>query len=363
MALRLAVALALTVLCGCRTLSPSPVLPTQVSPYAPELAFSGRIERSDPRGPRFAWGGTSLTVRFTGTSLALRLAELPKSGHPLPNRYRVRIDDGPPFDLYLSPSPLLYRLAERLRAGPHVLRLERETEAFVGESQLLGLELDPGASLLPAPPPPARRLEFLGDSGMTGYGIEAPGPQCSYSVETQRASLAYPALVARVLGAEATVLAWAGKGVSVNYGDDPSPTLPQLYSRWEFQSWVPHAVVIHLGANDLKSKRTTDEGFISAYASLVGSIRQHYPEAHVLCVLGPTLRDDWPPGARRRARALLSKVLELRQQAGDTRVHLVEVPPRTPEEGVGCDWHPSPRTHQRVAEQFIPLLSNLLGWE
>jgi len=39
------------------------------------------------------------------------------------------------------------------------------------------------------------------------------------------------------------------------------------------------------------------------------------------------------------------------------------VPVRTKEEGIGCQWHPSARTHQRVAGQLTEVLRELLGWE
>ena len=90
------VVIALAVLSGCRT------VPVQVSPQAPELRFSGRVDRGDAQGPRLAWGGTSLTVRFTGTSLGLRLLDLPKVEELAPNRFRFSVDGAPFRDLYVG---------------------------------------------------------------------------------------------------------------------------------------------------------------------------------------------------------------------------------------------------------------------
>lgn len=363
----LGVIVLLGALSGCAT------APVRVAPHAPELRFSGRVERSDPQGPRMAWSGTALSVRFTGTSLGLRLVDGPKREEPGPNRYRVSVDGGPWFDLYVSQAPVLYRVAEGLPQGEHTLRLERETEALVGETQLLGVELDPGARLLPAPPPPARRLEFLGDSGVTGFGIEGANEQCSYSVETQRSSLTYAALVAQALGAEAHVIAYSGKGVVVNYGSDGEPTLPQLYAQalpqraqspWDFQQWVPDAVLIQLGANDFWKEHPGEERFGRGYRELVERVRRRYPRAHIFCLLASGLADTWPKEvqARSSARVLLGGVVEALRQAGDERVHFVEVPVRTEEEGLGCLWHPGRRTHQRTAEQLTAVLRQALGW-
>ncbi|WP_395808172.1 SGNH/GDSL hydrolase family protein [Archangium minus] len=358
----------LAALSGCRT------VPVQVSPQAPELRFGGRVDRADPQGPRLSWGGTSLTVRFTGTSIGLRLLDLPKVEEHAPNRFRFSVDGAPFRDLYVGEGHMLYRLAEGLPQGEHVLRLEKETEPVVGETQLLGLELDPGARVLPAPPGPARRIEFVGDSGLTGFGIEGKNELCSFNAETQRNSRTWASLTAQALGAEASIVAFSGKGVAVNYANDPTPPLPQLYartlphredSRWDFTSWVPDAVLIQLGSNDFWKEHPGEERFRDAYRSLVESIRGHYPSAHIVCVLGSSLSDNHPKEvkARTHARAMISGVVETLRQAGDARVHFVEVPPRLEDEGFGCTWHPSRKTHQRVAEQMTRYLRELLGWK
>ncbi|WP_158502040.1 SGNH/GDSL hydrolase family protein [Vitiosangium sp. GDMCC 1.1324] len=358
----------LTVLGGCRT------VPVQVSPQAPELRFSGRVDRGDPQGPRLSWGGTSLTVRFTGTSLGLRLLDMPKVQEYAPNRFRFSVDGGPFRDLYVGEGRLLYRVAEGLPEGVHVLRLEKETESVVGETQFLGLELDPGARLLPAPPGLSRRIEFVGDSGLTGFGVEGKNELCTFNAETQRNSLTWASLTAQALGAEASFIAFSGKGVAVNYSNDPTPTLPRLYeralpyredSRWNFKSWVPDAVVIQLGSNDFWKEHPGEERFRGAYRALVDDIRGRYPGAHIVCVLSGSITDAYPKdlNARTHARALISGVVEALRQAGDARVHFVEVPPRLEDEGLGCSWHPSRKTHQRVSEQMIPLLREVLGWK
>ncbi|OJH37756.1 SGNH/GDSL hydrolase family protein [Cystobacter ferrugineus] len=359
--------IALALLAGCRG------VPVQVSPQSPALRFSGRVDWREPSGPRIAWGGSALTVRFTGTSLGIRLLDLPKYEEAAPNRFRFSVDGAPFRDLYIGEGPLLYRIAEGLPRGEHVLRLEKETEPAVGETQLLGLELDPGARLLPAPPAPPRRIEFIGDSGLTGFGIEGKNAQCSFNAETQRASLTWGALTAQALGAEASFVAFSGKGVTVNYGNDPTPPLPQLYTRtlphrddapWNFSSWTPDAVVIQLGANDFWKEHPGEERFRDAYRALVTDIRGHYPQAHIVCVLGSGVSDTHPKDvqARTRVRELLSGLVDTLRQQGDPRVHFAEVPANREDEGLGCLWHPSRKTHQRTAEQMTPLLREWLGW-
>jgi lysophospholipase L1-like esterase len=161
--------------------------------------------------------------------------------------------------------------------------------------------------------------------------------------------------------------------MAVNYDNDPTPPMSQLYertlpyredSRWDFQAWVPDAVVIQLGANDF-SKEHPGERFQNTYRELVERIRGRYPGAHIVCVLGASISDTWPKDlhARTTLRAILSSMVGSLRQAGDARVHFVEVPQSREDEGLGCMWHPSRKTHQRVAEQMTPYLRELLGWK
>ena len=104
---------------------------------------------------------------------------------------------------------------------------------------------------------------------------------------------------------------------------------------------------------------------LTAYRSLVQSIRGHYPEAHIVCVLGSGVSDSHPKDiqARTRVRELLLRLVESSRAAGDTRVHFAEVPANREDEGLGCLWHPSRKTHQRTAAQMTPLLREWLGWD
>jgi len=124
-------------------------------------------------------------------------------------------------------------------------------------------------------------------------------------------------------------------------------------------------VVIQLGANDFWKEHPGEERFRGAYRALVDRIRGNYPKAHIVCVLGSGITDTHPKDlkARTHARALISGMVEALRQAGDSRVHFVEVPPRLDDEGLGCTWHPSRKTHQRTAEQMTPFLGELRGWK
>jgi len=351
-----------------------------VSPYARELRFSGRVDRSDPQGPRFAWSGTRFKVRFTGTMVRVRLRDLPKvpdpRGRTWPNRFQVTLDEQPPSQVLVrAGAEILFEQAGLLDAT-HQLEVYKQTEAMVGESQLLGIELSPGGRLLPPRfPPPSRHIAFFGDSVTTGYGDEGTGSNCHYSAHTQNHLLTYGELTAQALGAEAMDISWSGRGVVRNNPDAPAgaPVLPQLAdltlpahpdSPWDDSSWKPDVVVVNLGANDFASGDPGEAVFKAGYEGFLVHLRARYPEAFLVACIGPTLNDQWPPGVQRRTKArrfVFASVLDLKRH-GDHRVDFLEFPETVASDGYGCDFHPSLATHRAMSTLLVARLRSLLGW-
>ena len=323
----------------------------------PAVRFVGRFDRSDPAGPRFAWSGSGIIARFSGTAVGVRLA----GGQ----QYTVLIDgEQQPT---LTPTGNVDPLAVGLTPGEHVVELYRRTEASQGEAQFLGFDFVDGELLAP-PPPAARRIEIIGDSISCGYGVEGADSSCSFTPETENHYLTYGAIAARDVGAELVTVAWSGKGLVCNYGDDatsctdPMPlyfdrTLPQQPdSRWGFDAYQPQAVVINLGTNDFSTDVDPSVAdFEAAYVSLLERVRAAYPAASVFCTVGPLLG-----GADlATARASIENAVAARVAAGDTGVEVFELAETNPSDGYGCDYHPSPRTHEIMAEALIDALEQL----
>ncbi|HEY0706046.1 MAG TPA: hypothetical protein VGG33_04580, partial [Polyangia bacterium] len=184
--------------------------------------YVGRMDFGDSKGPRFAWSGSGVVARFSGTSVGVKLG----GGQ----QYTVVLD-GKVLPTLKPSSSALVPLAAGLTPDSHVIELYRRTEAEGGESQFLGFEFGGGGTLLAPPPAPARRLEVIGDSISTGFGIEGVHP-CNFSFDTQNHYLTYGAVAARALGAELITTAWEGKGLVCNVGDGPCTNpLPTYYDR------------------------------------------------------------------------------------------------------------------------------------
>ncbi|HEX3694707.1 MAG TPA: SGNH/GDSL hydrolase family protein [Polyangia bacterium] len=326
---------------------------------APAVRFVGRFDRSDPAGPRFAWSGSGMIARFSGTSVGIKLNGA--------QQYTVLIDGVLKPKLLPAAGGALSPIASGLSAGEHVVEIYRRTEANQGEAQFLGFDFG-GGTLLAPPPTPTRRIEMIGDSITCAYGIEGANMNCTYTEDTQDQYLAYGSIAARNAGADVVTVAWSGKGVVCNYGDDPTSCvdpLPIYYDRtlperadshWDFSQWQPQVVVINLGTNDFSTAvDPTPAQFSTAYQTFLQHIRSKYPTALILCTVAPLLGGSDLTTARAAIDAAVAAT-------GDANIKSFTMDPTDPADGYGCDYHPSVKTHQKMAAVLTAKLKTELGW-
>jgi lysophospholipase L1-like esterase len=325
------------------------------TPGAPAVHFVGRVDTTDPDAVKFAWSGTGVVARFQGTQVGVRL-----SGQ----EYTVVLDGM--VRPKLVPGNGTTPIATGLTAGEHTVEIYRRTEAQQGVSTFMGFDF--GGGTLLAPPAVSRRLEFVGDSITCGYGNEGPDMNCGFTPQTENHYLAYPALTARALGAEVSTIAWSGKGVVCNYGDDASSCtnpLPTYYERilpdqatpaWDFSKFQPDAVVVNLGTNDLSTTSDpTAMQFEAAYRALLEKIRSKYPNAHILCTNGPMLGGN----DLTTVRGYLTNVVTA---LADPKISTFAIDAQDGSDGYGCDYHPSLARHQKVATVVTAAIKAKLGW-
>jgi hypothetical protein len=165
-----------------------------------------------------------------------------------------------------------------------------------------------------------------------------------------------------------STVAWSGKGVACNYGDDASSCtdpLPTYYERilpdqatpaWDFSKFVPDAVVVNLGTNDLStSTDPTQAEFEGAYRALLETIRSKYPDAHILCTNGPMLNGT----ELTTVRGYLTNVVTA---LADAKISTFTIDAQDGSDGYGCDWHPSLARHEKVAAVVTAAIKAKLGW-
>ncbi len=332
---------------------PSSISASTGAVFAPGVRPIGRVDVQDPAGPRFAWSGAGLAVRFHGTQLDARIKAV--WGDAL----QITVDGKPAPTIQLRAEKENYAIVSGLPEGDHEVDLVKRTEARVGEVQLLGFT----QPLLDPPPAPPRRIEIVGDSISAGYGNEGPDQHCRFTPQTENATITYGALAAKNLGAEASIVAWSGKTIDevASLYERALPTRPD--NRWDPRGFVPDAVVVNLGTNDV-TRGDGQAPFVASLLKLVDRVRAQHANVPVVLCVGSMLTDTYPPGKQTltRARAGVRAAVDQKRKAGDLRVSYLEFPTQDPGVGYGCDYHPSARTHQMMAERLTQHLKTELGW-
>ncbi|MFZ6026069.1 MAG: SGNH/GDSL hydrolase family protein [Chloroflexota bacterium] len=352
----------------------------RIHPDDPHITYSGRIDFSDPKRPRFSAPGVYIRAAFRGTAAAVWLEDEFKWGHDR-NYYDVVLDGTAVFKLAPQKTVQRYVAFTGLPQGEHTLTLHKRTEAGIGFSEFLGFEFD--GEILPSAPRSARRIEWIGDSITCGAGNEAANesPECledGWGQPYHNARLSYAAITARRLQAEYHLTAVSGIGLVRNYSNqyDARP-LPEVYDliylenagspAWEPARFVPDVLSIALGTNDFSPgdgdrPRMDVDTFASAYLQFAGKLRRYYPAAHIFCVSSPMLGDGWPEAADRfatRQREAISQVVDDFNRRGDEKVHKFF---STHLSGRGCGTHPDVAQHEFLAEELSAAIASVMGW-
>jgi lysophospholipase L1-like esterase len=353
----------------------NPTTDTPVADGPPRVSYIGRTDLSDADAPRIGWSGTRVIVRFEGTALSVDIDEEEISDGG--SRYDIALDGKSITTLALESTGLkTYDIVKDLPAGTHVVTMTRRTEAQVGVSQFKAFHFPNGGKLLAPPIEPARRIEFVGDSEMVGYGIECQDKTAGFSAATENELLTYPELAATTLHAEMHNLGFSGKGVYRNglpggerYGAYYPRAVPRAEAvAWDFTTWKPDVIWVALGANDYDNggddtrPPPTFDHFKGAYSTLLDTIRGKNPDAKIVLVLQSFVNDIYPAGYNGRTN-IRNALTQLVAERGDANLFFAELPEAKDEDLTGCDSHPNPGLHQKLAPIVSAKIAEITGWK
>lgn len=258
------------------------------------------------------------------------------------------------------------------------IRVIKLSEAAFGYAGLQELSID-GELLSSAEScsaNPAAKIEFIGDSITCGYGIEGVWSEDThFSTQTERADKSYAFLTAKKLNAEFQCCSWSGIGIISNYVDPLTENLPDTKllmpavwpytdkslsirlglepELWEESRFSPDIVVIHLGTNDASWVRGMEERrlhFTACYAQLIESVHQRSPKAKICCCLGVMGQD--------LCKSVCEAVKLFKENFPSVEIKTVIFPVQKDEDGIAIDWHPSAKTHEKIANQLTEELKN-----
>jgi hypothetical protein len=357
--------------------SPKGESQSQIGADDPLIKYTGRIDFSNPKAPRFAWSGVSIKAAFEGSVCQILLNDYASgtdaTGGNHANYFNLIIDNKRIQVLKCDKGGKQIYKVDSLSDSNHIIEIFKRTEALIGEVEFKGLILASGKKLLPLPVAQnVRRMEFIGNSITCGYGNEGPDQECKFSGATENAYMAYGAITARNLNAEYVAVPFSGKGLTRNYDEGPQETMPQLYDRilaanpdlkWDFKKYTPDVVVINLGTNDFAHSNPDSALFVGTYIKFIGTIRSNYPNASIICLTGSMMSDSGPQD--RKALSTLKKyiqaVLTEFNKKGDTKVYTFNMSGQG-SLGFGCDWHPSVKQHEKNAKELTAFVKEKMGW-
>ncbi|OJJ14219.1 hypothetical protein BKI52_43915 [marine bacterium AO1-C] len=328
------------------------------------LDYFGRINYSNPKMPEFYWPGTSVELRFRGSSFVNVLLEDEKGK----NYFNIILNgnSNKPTVLHCKKGKGKYQVLKGLDPRQtYRVTIFKRTETDEGHTKFAGVELSQGAQVMLVKRKRRPRIEFYGNSITVGMGNEDLSGRKNTNPAFKNNYLSYAAITARELRLEYRCIAKSGIGVMVSWYD---MIMPEMYhrlhpekadSRHDFTDWTPDIVVVNLFQNDswlvnmpgdpnhkkrFAKGKPQPQQIVQAYVNFIRSLRKVYPKAHIVCTLGSMNAVQYgKPWKGYIAQA----VTQMKQQHRDQKLHTVFFAYNNRRFG-----HPVVADHRKMANQL-----------
>jgi lysophospholipase L1-like esterase len=323
----------------------------------PSIQYTGRIDFSNPALPRFWSPGVYIQAWFTGNTCNIILHDemLYGSFH----NYLEIVVDEQLLRIRMQGKTDTIHLDAYLRPGDHTLTICKNTESNIGYIEFAGIRCE---ALLPPPPKPGRKIEFIGNSITCGTGSDQSAIPCGAGQwqDQHNAYLSYGPVTARALHAQWQLSAVSGIGLIHSCCNLPI-TMPPVFDKvnlrtdsiaWDFSRYQPDVVTICLGQNDGIQDSTL---FCNAYTRFIQQLRQHYPAATIICLTSPMADSNLVAVLQK----YLSAIVATNQQQGDKKIYRYFFSKRYDH---GCDSHPDLAEHQAIAGELTQYIRQLMQW-
>jgi hypothetical protein len=368
----------------------------------PDIQYMGRIDWSHPERPRFWAPGVTIRFRFKGTvcrvllydevlygnshnyvevtvdGKAYRLQTKGRRDTLVITGHSVRVAAGIATGTADAAASAAHTAESNEAAGAtsneaadkeaadardpgkqHVVTICKDTESGIGYLEMAGVLC---RELLPPPPLPSRKIEFIGNSITCGAEMDMSVIPCNTGVwyDRHNAWMSYGALTARHLGAQWHLTAVSGIGL-IHSCCKMEITMPQVFDKmnqrsdsgvWDPGRYRPDVVTICLGQNDGIQDSVL---FCSAYLSFIAKVRDAYPDAQIVCLTSP-MGDAVLTAALKR---YLGGIVKAAGRAGDRKVTAYFY---TRQYSHGCGGHPDLGQHRQIAEELTAYLKKLMKW-
>ena len=325
-----------------------------------------------------AFSATGISFEFFGKKLEIKI-KADKAFKSPENQARIAVylDDERKFDFMLDEalkSIPIYE-GEKKKMTVRVIKLSETAMSTFGISQIVTDE----AAIIKPSEDKAHKIEFIGDSITSGYGVDDEVAEHHFKTATEDVTQAYAYKIINELKLDYSLVSISGYGIISGYTDDPEKknpkeTLPQYYEslgfsyqsfqdkippqtvKWDFNKFIPEAVVINLGTNDASYCKTKEkqEEYRDKYVEFLKRVRKNNPKAMLFSVLG--IMDTLLIPSMKEAVEIYKK------ESGDDRIECFEFEIQDQSLGYVADFHPTKANHEKACRAFLPFLRKKMGW-
>ena len=213
-------------------------------------------------------------------------------------------------------------------------------------------------AVLPPPKDKKLKLEFMGDSITTGWGVLAEKSQTGFFTYEQDSTKSYAYLTAELLDADIRTVAMGGQGVYRTCGGQEGVQFKRMFDMvlrqregYDHSAWTPDVMVLNCGSNDVPGGTTLEQMYDEG-SFLLDKVRKAYPNAKIIWVYG--MMNNYYVDT-------LKKLTNDKRRAGDKNIYFLPVDliyPRNDE--VGAVGHPNVNASIRVSKKLAKFIEKIL---
>jgi lysophospholipase L1-like esterase len=322
------------------------------------IHYIGRINFINPQVPRFWAAGVYIKAKFKGPVCEVLLNDENVYGTYY-NSIEIAVDNQAPYKVALTAKENSIKVTGDLSKTTHVITICKNTESHIGYLDFVGIRC---RQLLPLPPEPVRKIEFIGNSITSGMGMDLSKTPCNTGqwFDQHNAYMAYGPRTARQLNAQWQLTSVSGIGL-IHSCCDLKILMPQVFDKmcfikdslqWDFKRYQPDVVTICLGQNDGVQDSTT---FCNAYIKFIGSLRTQYPKASIICLSSPMANAKLSTVLQRN----ILSIANYENNNGDKKVYHYFY---STQYHNGCGGHPDMDEHMLIADELTAYIRQVEGW-
>lgn len=302
--------------------------------------------------------GVYIKVRFKGSKCQVLINDQVMYGKNH-NYLEIAVDNEKPYRIQTTGKTNVITVADGLADGIHTVLICKDTESMIGFIDFVGVRCEK----LLAPLQAKHKIEYIGDSITSGAGMDQSVVPCDKGewYDQHNAYMSYGPTTSRNLNADWQLTSVAGIGL-VHSCCNMNVVMPQVFDKiylrndsiaWDFKRYQPDVVTICLGQNDGVQDSAL---YCSSYLKFIGTIRQKYPEADIVCLSSPMANGALTDVLQRYIKAITAYA----NARGDKRVYKYFFLRKY---NNGCGGHPDLYEHQLIAGELVACLKRLTGWQ